>query len=282
MIRWGGRRKAFADVHRCNEDCQTYISASRRASPVIAKAKAETWHTTSSSLLPKSDQQLYTLSFALLLVLLPCLPSLLTSLTVLLPRNWLLSMPLTWDPTFLSLSQRPCVAEPEATFLSSAEPRSLRNHTRPSVHPSPPLNFLRLPPNLSSSTATGPDKVAYPMLKHLPRSGMDFLLYIFNVSWTLHFFLSIWKTSSIILIHKMGKSLDSPASLRPISVAFCESLFECILLSRLLFFLEFNSILSPGQASFRPNIFLSPSQMGLTNPNRTLGRSSLLLISQSF
>ena len=38
--------------------------------------------------------------------------------------------------------------------------------------------------NLSSSTATGPDKVAYLMLKHLPRSGMDFLLHIFNLSWS--------------------------------------------------------------------------------------------------
>ena len=54
------------------------------------------------------------------------------------------------------------------------------------------------------------------MLKHLPRSGMDFLLYIFNLSWSSHSFPSIWKASSIIPIHKMGKPLDSPASFRPI------------------------------------------------------------------
>ena len=35
------RRKAFADTHRSDEDRQAYISASRRASSVIAKAKAE-------------------------------------------------------------------------------------------------------------------------------------------------------------------------------------------------------------------------------------------------
>ena len=45
--------------------------------------------------------------------------------------------------------------------------------------------------NLSPVTVTGPDKVAYPLLKHLPRSGMDFLLHIFNLSWTLHSFPSI-------------------------------------------------------------------------------------------
>ena len=35
------RRKAFAAAHRRNKDCQAYISTSRRASPVIAKAKTE-------------------------------------------------------------------------------------------------------------------------------------------------------------------------------------------------------------------------------------------------
>ena len=51
----------------------------------------------------------------------------------------------------------------------------------------------------------------------------------------------------------MGKPLDSPASFRPISLTSCVSkLFERIILSRLLFFLESNSILSPHQASFRP------------------------------
>ena len=91
------------------------------------------------------------------------------------------------------------------------------------------------------------------MLKHLPRSGMDLLLYIFNLSWSSHSFPSIWKTSSIIPIHKMGKPLDSPASFPSISLTSCVSkLFERMILSRLLFFLESNSILSPRQAGFRP------------------------------
>ena len=49
------RRKAFAAAHRSDEDCQAYISASRRASSVIAKVKAETWQTTCSSFSPKSN-----------------------------------------------------------------------------------------------------------------------------------------------------------------------------------------------------------------------------------
>ena len=119
--------------------------------------------------------------------------------------------------------------------------------------PFSPAEFLAAASNLSSSTATGPDKVAYPMLKHLPRSGMDFLLHIFNLSWSSHSFLSIWKTSSIIPIHKMGKPLDSSASFRPISLTSCVSkLFERIILFCLLLFLESNSILSPCQAGFHP------------------------------
>ena len=126
------------------------------------------------------------------------------------------------------------------------------------------------------------------MIKHLPLSGMDFLLHIFNLSWSSHSFSSIWKTSSVIRIHKMGKPLDSPASFQPISLTSCVSkLFERIILSRVLFFLESNSILSPRQAGFRPGglhsikfcTFLSPFRMGLTNPGRVLGRFCLLLIS---
>ena len=98
-----------------------------------------------------------------------------------------------------------------------------------------PAEFLVAASNLSSSTATDPDKVAYPMLKHLPRSCMDFLLHIFNLSWSSHSFPSIWKTFSVIAIHKMGKPLDSPASFRPISLTSCVSkLFERIILSHLL------------------------------------------------
>ena len=141
-----------------------------------------------------------------------------------------------------------------ATSLSSTEPRAPWSLTRPFAL----LSLAKLLAsvfNLSSSTATatGPDKVAYPMLKHLPHSGMDLLLHIFNLSWYSHSFPSIWKTSSIIPIHKMGKPLDSPASFRPSSLTSCISkLFERIILSRLLFFLESNSILSPRQAGFCP------------------------------
>ena len=170
------------------------------------------------------------------------------------------------------LRQATCPVESHSSFCS----------------PFSPAEFIAAASNLSSSTATGPDKVVYPMLKHLPRSGMDFILHIFKLSWTLHCFPSIWKTSSIIPIHKMGKPLGSPASFRPISLTSCVSkLLERIILSRVLFFLESNSILFhretvsslDGLLYIKFCIFLSPFRMNLTTPSPVLGRSCLPLIS---
>ena len=55
-------------------------------------------------------------------------------------------------------------------------------------------------------------EIAYSMLRHLLHSGMDFLVHIFKLSWFSHSFPSIWKKSSVISIHEIGKPLDSPAS----------------------------------------------------------------------
>ena len=88
---------------------------------------------------------LCTLSFVLSLAFLPHLSPLLTSPTVLLPGNRLRSSPITYDPTFLSPSQRPCKTELEASFLSSTEPRALRSLFRPFAPSSPPMNFLGMP-----------------------------------------------------------------------------------------------------------------------------------------
>ena len=82
------RRKAFAATHRSDEDRQAYISAFRRVSSVIARAKTEAWQTTCSSLSPKSNPKS-------IHSLLPRLPPLLTFLTVLFPGNRLRSMLLT-------------------------------------------------------------------------------------------------------------------------------------------------------------------------------------------
>ena len=244
------RRKAFAAARRSDEDRQAYISAFRRASSVIAKAKAEAWQTTCSSLSPKSD------------------PKSVHSLLCSIAGSSSLSSSSSNFPNCSSLRESASVyAVYLRSHFSVSQPKALRSRARGYLFevrratcpeeshlsfcsPFSFAEFLAAASNLFSSSATGPDIVAYPMLEHLPRSGMDFFLYIFNLSWSSHSFPSIWKTSSIIPIHNMEKPLDS-SSFRPIFLTSCLSkLFECIILSHLLFFLESNSILSPHQAGF--------------------------------
>ena len=246
------RRKAFAAAHRSDEDRQAYISASRRASSVIAKAKAEAWQTTCSSLSPKSNPKSV---HSLLRSIAGSSSS--SSSSSNFPNCSFLRESASVYAAYLrlhfSVSQPKALRSRARGYLSELRRATCPVESRLSFcSPFFPAEFHATASNLFSSTATGPDKVAYPMLKHLPRSGMDFLLYIFNLSWTSHFFPFIWKTSSIIPIHKMGKPLDSPASFRPISlISSVSKLLERIILFRLLF-LKSNSILSLSQAGFRP------------------------------
>ena len=277
------RRKAFAAAHRSDENRQAYISASRRASSVIAKAKAEAWQTTCSFLSPRSNPK----SVHSLLRSIAGSPSSSSSSPNCSSPRESASVDAAYLKSYFSVSQPKALRSRARGYLTELRRATCPEESHSSFCSSfSPAEFLAATSNLSSSTATGPDKVAYPMLKHLPRSGMDFLLHIFHLSWSSHSFSFIWKTSSIIPIHKMGKPLDSPASFRPISLTSCVSkLFERIILSRLLFFLESNSILSPRQAGFRPGrstldqiLYLSPSISNGFNTPRPGSRTILSII----
>ena len=143
------RRKAFAAAHRSDENRQAYISASRRASSVIAKAEA--WQTTCPSLSPKSVY------------------SLLRSIAD--------------SPNFPNCSSPRKSASVYVAYLRShfsvSQPKALRSRARGDLSelhratcpveshssfcsPFSPAKFLAASSNLSSSTATGQDKVAFP------------------------------------------------------------------------------------------------------------------------
>ena len=273
------RRKNFAAAHRSDEDRQAYISASRRASSVISKANDEKWQTTCSSLSPKSNHKS---AYFLLRSVAGSSSSSPNFPNCSSPRKSV-SVYAAHLRSRFSVSQPKALRSRGRGYLSELRRATFPEESHSSFcSPFSPAEFLAAASNLFSSTATGPDKVAYPILKHLPRSDMDFLLDILNLSWTLDSFPYIWKTSSIIPIHNMGKPIDSPASFRPMFLTFCVSrLFERMILSRLLFFLESNSILSFRQAGLHLTkfcTFLGPFRMGLTSPGRALGRLSLLLI----
>ena len=124
------RRKAFAAAHRRDEHRQASISASRRASSVIVKAKFEVWRMTCSSLSPKSNpQSVYSLLRSV------AGSSFSSSSSPNFPKC---SFPMESTSVFAAyLRSHFSVSQPKAsvlksvpTFLSSAEPRSLLSLSR--------------------------------------------------------------------------------------------------------------------------------------------------------
>ena len=176
------RRKAFATAHRSDEDHQAYISASRQALSVIVKAKAEARQTTCSSLSPKSNPK----SVYSVLRSIAGSPS---------SSSSSLNFPQQFFSQGVGFGLRR-LPEISLFHFSAKDLRSrarsylteLRRATYPEeLHssfctPFSPTELLGAASNLSPFTATGPEKIAYSMLKRLPRSGMDFFLHIFNLS----------------------------------------------------------------------------------------------------
>ena len=224
-------------AHRSESHRLRYIDASRRASSVISRAKSATWQATCSNLSPRSDPR--------------AVFRLLNAISG--KKNT------SHDPSFPDCTSPFDTANHYASYLrshlSQATPRSSRRAERQfmnelrkascedasSLHNSfcSPFSLNELSTaisNLSSSTASGPDQIAYPLLKHLPEPAQLLLL-----------------PSTIIPIHKPGKPTSSPSSFRPISLTSCISkLFEHLILSRLPFHLESNHLLYTCQAGFRP------------------------------
>ena len=149
------RRKGFAAAHRSDEDRQAYISASRRASSVIAKAKAEAWQTTCSSLSPKSNPKSV---HSLLRSIAGSSSSSSSS-----PKFPNCSSPRESASVYAAyLRSHFSVSQPEATSLSSAEPRALWSLTRPFALLSLRLNFLRLPPTSPRTLPLAQTKLPIP------------------------------------------------------------------------------------------------------------------------
>ena len=142
------RRKAFAAAHKSDENRQAYISASRRASSVIAKAKAKTkaWQTTCSSLSAKSNPK----SVHSLLRPIAGSPSSSSSSpnfpNCSSPRESALVYAAYLRSHFSVSQPKTLRSRARGNSRSSAELRARRSLTRPSALLSPLLNFLRLPP----------------------------------------------------------------------------------------------------------------------------------------
>ena len=178
----------YLSATECNQIFHSFQTPSHSL-VVIVKAKAEAWQTTCFFLSPKSNPKSV---YFFLRSIAGCPSS--SSFYAIFP-NW----------SFPRKS-----ASVHAAYLRShfsvSQPKTLHRRARgylPKLHramcpeefhlfffsPFCPTKFLTAASNLSSFTATGPDKVVYLLLK-LSRSGMDFLLHIFNLSSISHAFPS--------------------------------------------------------------------------------------------
>ena len=176
------RTKAFTVAHRSDVDRQACISASRRASSIFAKAKAETWHTTCFSLSPKFNPKCVHFLFRSIAGSSSSSSSSPNFPNCSSPRESA-SVYAAYLRSHFSVSQPKAQHSRARGYLSELRRATCAEEPHLSICSSfSPAEFLAAASNLFSSTATGPDKVTYPMLKNLPHSGMDFLLRIFNSS----------------------------------------------------------------------------------------------------
>ena len=83
----------------------------------------------------------------------------------------------------------------------------------------------------SQLIAVGPDRLTVAHLKHLGVSGLAFLTELFNLLLAGINLPSIWKSSTIMRILKLGKPRTKGASYHAISL-LCPAvkIFECLLL----------------------------------------------------
>ena len=101
-------------------------------------------------------------------------------------------------------------------------------------------------------TAVGPDDIHYQLLKHLPSNSLLLLLHIFNDIWTTGNFPSCWRQATIIPIPKPGKDSTNPTNYRPIALTSCLcKTMERMVNNRLVYYLEYNGILTAYQSGFR-------------------------------
>ena len=131
-------------------------------------------------------------------------------------------MPANWELSFLSLSQKLCVAEEaEANEPIRTPPDLLLQGVSFLLMPfCDSSKFLAVAANLFSITATGPDKVVFPMLKHSLVQAWIFFRFLilsglciaFFSSEILLFFARLKNLSTQLFLSSLYSSLTLPQS----------------------------------------------------------------------
>ena len=110
--------------------------------------------------------------------------------------------------------------------------------------------------SLSSTNETSPgsDAITYSMIKNSHLNFQLCILQLFNKIYSMDIFPSVWKLATIIPIPKPGKDHSNPLNYRPISLTSCLcKLFEKMVNSRLVWYLEKEGLIQEHQSGFRRN-----------------------------
>lgn len=130
------------------------------------------------------------------------------------------------------------------------------NPSDDSEHYNMPFSYRELQDALSrcNDTSPGEDTITYSMLRHLPSSALHLMLDVFSSVFRSGVLPDSWLRSTIIPFRKPGKAGTLPIHYRPIALTSCVcKLFEKMVNSRLVWFLEKEHVISDWQFGFRRN-----------------------------
>jgi len=86
----------------------------------------------------------------------------------------------------------------------------------------------------------------------MPEQTLEVLLRIYNEIWNGGDFPSQWREATIIPTPKAGKYVSDPGNYRPIALtSYIYKMFEQMVNTRLVWYLEYHAILATHQSSFR-------------------------------
>ena len=121
------------------------------------------------------------------------------------------------------------------------------------LYPTSPQEIMKLMNNLKLSRACGYDDISSFILKTAIQVLALLLSIMISHCIALGTFANQLKLAEVIPIYKSGPSVDTQ-NYRPISLfSSLSKIFERLILNRLVFFLERNSLIVPTQFGFRHN-----------------------------
>ena len=127
----------------------------------------------------------------------------------------------------------------------------------PTTHPlRRPINIHELNTAIkyTKDKTPGPSNISLKQIKYLPLNCKEIMVNIYNGIISTKYYPLFTRKINMIFIHKPEKDLHDPKSYRPICLLeLFIKLFEKIIAQRLLYFLEYNNILTEQQFGFRAN-----------------------------